>query len=58
MTGAQIIGWGHTAFGKSDLPDTESLMALAVAQALEHAQIGAEDVDGRCALRPHPRHPV
>lgn len=46
MTGAQIVGWGHTAFGKSDQPDTESLMAAAVSQALEHAQIGAEDVDG------------
>ncbi|WP_322893415.1 MULTISPECIES: acetyl-CoA acetyltransferase [unclassified Yoonia] len=46
MTHAQIIGWGHTAFGKSDHPDTESLMAEAVAQALTHAQIGAEDVDG------------
>ncbi len=46
MTNAQIIGWGHTAFGKSDHPDTESLMAEAVARALDHAQIGAEDVDG------------
>ncbi len=46
MTQAQIIGWGHTIFGKSDLSDTESLMAEAVAQALAHAQIGAEDVDG------------
>ena len=46
MTQAQIIGWGHTAFGKSDHPDTESLMADAVAQALAHAQIGAADVDG------------
>ena len=46
MTQAQIIGWGHTVFGKSDHPDTESLMADAVAQALEHAQIDAEDVDG------------
>ncbi|ATX67139.1 acetyl-CoA acetyltransferase [Roseinatronobacter bogoriensis] len=46
MTQAQIIGWGHTVFGKSDHPDTESLMAEAVAQALAHAQIGAEDVDG------------
>ena len=34
MTEAQIVGWGHTAFGKSDLPDTESLMAAAVAEAL------------------------
>ena len=46
MTQAQIIGWGHTVFGKSDHPDTETLMADAVAQALDHAQIGAEDVDG------------
>lgn len=46
MTQAQIIGWGHTVFGKSDHPDTESLMADAVAQALAHAQIAAEDVDG------------
>jgi acetyl-CoA C-acetyltransferase len=46
MTQAQIVGWGHTAFGKSDHPDTESLMAVAVAQALDHAQIGAADVDG------------
>ncbi|MFN4130329.1 MAG: thiolase domain-containing protein, partial [Paracoccaceae bacterium] len=46
MTRAQIIGWSHTAFGKSDHPDTESLMAEAVSQALGHAQIGAQDVDG------------
>jgi len=46
MTGAQIVGWGHTVFGKSAHPDTESLMAGAVAEALDHAQIGAEDVDG------------
>ncbi len=46
MSDAQIIGWGHTVFGKSDQPDTENLMAQAAAEALEHAQIGAEDVDG------------
>lgn len=46
MTRAQIVGWSHTAFGKSDHPDTESLMAEAVSQALNHAQIGAQDVDG------------
>lgn len=46
MTRTQIIGWGHTAFGKSEHPDTESLMAEAVSQALDHAQIGAQDVDG------------
>ncbi len=46
MTRAQIVGWGHTAFGKSEHPDTESLMAEAVSQALGHAQIGPQDVDG------------
>ncbi len=46
MSDAQIIGWGHTVFGKSDQPDTENLMAQAVAEALEHAQIDAEEVDG------------
>jgi acetyl-CoA C-acetyltransferase len=46
MTDAQIIGWGHTAFGKSDLADTEALMAAAVAEAVDHAGITPEDVDG------------
>ena len=46
MTRAQIIGWSHTTFGKSELPDTEALMTAAVPQALEHAGIGPEDVDG------------
>jgi acetyl-CoA C-acetyltransferase len=46
MTQAHIIGWGHTVFGKSDHPDTESLMAQAVAQALAHAEIAPADVDG------------
>lgn len=46
MTEAQIVGWGHTPFGKSDLPDTESLMAAAVTEALDHAGITPEDVDG------------
>lgn len=46
MTGAQIVGWGHTVFGKSDHPDTESLMADVVTQALEHAGVSAGDVDG------------
>jgi acetyl-CoA C-acetyltransferase len=46
MNDAQIVGWGHTAFGKSDHPDTESLMADAVSEALDHAGITPEDVDG------------
>jgi acetyl-CoA C-acetyltransferase len=46
MNDAQIVGWGHTAFGRSDHPDTESLMADAVSEALDHAGITPEDVDG------------
>ncbi|MCL7464619.1 acetyl-CoA acetyltransferase [Phaeovulum sp. NW3] len=46
MNEAQIVGWGHTAFGKSDLPDTEALMAAAVSEALAHAGITPADVDG------------
>ncbi|MFP1645121.1 acetyl-CoA acetyltransferase [Pontitalea aquivivens] len=46
MNEAQIVGWGHTAFGKSDLPDTEALMAAAVSEALVHAGITPADVDG------------
>jgi acetyl-CoA C-acetyltransferase len=46
MTKAQIVGWGHTPFGKSEHPDTESLMAAAVGPALDHAGITPEDVDG------------
>ncbi|MEQ5870837.1 acetyl-CoA acetyltransferase [Sagittula sp. NFXS13] len=46
MQDPQIVGWGHTPFGKSDHPDTESLMAAAVAEALDHAGIIPEDVDG------------
>ncbi|GAA4228890.1 acetyl-CoA C-acetyltransferase [Sagittula marina] len=46
MQDPQIVGWGHTPFGKSDHPDTESLMAAAVAEALDHAGITPEDVDG------------
>ena len=46
MSKAQIIGWGHTQFGKSDHADTESLMAAAIPQALDHAGITADDIDG------------
>lgn len=46
MEDAHIIGWAHSTFGKSDLPDTEALMAAVVAPALEHAGVGAADIDG------------
>ncbi|KQT88358.1 acetyl-CoA acetyltransferase [Aurantimonas sp. Leaf443] len=46
MTKAEIVGWSHSVFGKSDCPDTEALMASVVGPALAHAGIGAADVDG------------
>jgi len=46
MTRAQIVGWSHSHFGKSEQPDTEHLIAEILAPALQHAGISAEDVDG------------
>lgn len=43
---AQIVGWAHTKFGRLDAPDIRSLMAEVIAPALDHAGIGAEDLDG------------
>jgi acetyl-CoA C-acetyltransferase len=42
---AVIVGWAHTAFGKLDDPDVESLIARVSTAALEHAQVGPSDVD-------------
>ncbi len=46
MPQAQIVGWSHSQFGKSEAPDTETLIASVLAPALDHAGIGAESVDG------------
>jgi acetyl-CoA C-acetyltransferase len=46
MTKAQIVGWAHSPFGKSEHADTEALMASVVAPALTHAGVGAAEVDG------------
>jgi acetyl-CoA C-acetyltransferase len=46
MGRACIVGWAHTPFGKLEDPDVESLIARVSGQALEHAGIGAEAVDG------------
>ncbi len=46
MTKAQIAGWAHSKFGKSEAPDVESLMAEVIAPALDHAGVPASDVDG------------
>ena len=39
MGKAQIVGWAHAPFGKSEMPDTEALMASVVAPALAHAGV-------------------
>jgi acetyl-CoA C-acetyltransferase len=46
MTKAQIVGWAHSHFGKSAMENTEQLMASVIAPALDHAGVGAGDVDG------------
>ncbi len=46
MTEAQIVGWAHSQFGKTDYPDTEALMAAVAAPALAHAGVAASDIDG------------
>ncbi|WP_445501067.1 acetyl-CoA acetyltransferase [Microvirga sp. G4-2] len=42
---ACIVGWAHTPFGKLDVETVESLIVRVANEALEHAGIGAEDVD-------------
>ena len=46
MTKACIVGWAHSPFGKSELEDTQALMAAVAAPALAHAGVGTADVDG------------
>ncbi len=46
MTRACIVGWAHSPFGKLDDPDVESLMARVTGEALAHAGVGADQVDG------------
>jgi acetyl-CoA C-acetyltransferase len=46
MTGVYIAGWSHSAFGKLDHPDVESLIGLVVRPALSDAGISGSDIDG------------
>jgi acetyl-CoA C-acetyltransferase len=46
VTRACIVGWAHTAFGKLDDPDVESLIARVSGEALAHAGMEAEEVEG------------
>ncbi|BBJ46033.1 acetyl-CoA acetyltransferase [Streptomyces antimycoticus] len=45
-TGASIIGWSHSPFGRLEAPDTTTLMGSVLPGALEHAGVAAGDVDG------------
>ena len=40
-----IVGWAHTPFGKHDAETVESLVVRVTREALDHAGIGAEEVD-------------
>lgn len=42
----RITGWAHGQFGKSQDPDVETLLAGVTVQALQHAEVEPEDVDG------------
>jgi acetyl-CoA C-acetyltransferase len=42
---ACIVGWAHTPFGKLDNETVETLVVRVANEALEHAGIGAEEVD-------------
>jgi acetyl-CoA C-acetyltransferase len=42
---AAIVGWAHLPFGKQDNETVETLVVKAANGALEHAGIGASDVD-------------
>ena len=42
---AAIVGWAHTPFGKHDTETVESLVVRVARDALDHAGIGANEVD-------------
>jgi acetyl-CoA C-acetyltransferase len=46
MARACIVGWAHTPFGKLEDPDVESLIARVSGEALVHAGVGPDAVDG------------
>ncbi len=45
MSNAVIVGWGHTKFGKLDTLSLEDLIVSAAREALDHAEIDAEEID-------------
>ena len=45
MTDACIVGWAHTAFGKLDDPDVESLIGRVARTAIEDAGVAPAEID-------------
>ena len=45
MKDVAISGWAHTVFGRSGYEDAEALIAAVAQGALDHAEIGPEDID-------------
>jgi acetyl-CoA C-acetyltransferase len=46
MTTPQMIGWAHSKFGKAPEQTLIELMGSVVPEALQHAGVGADSVDG------------
>lgn len=44
-TGAVIVGWAHSPFGRLDAEDVEALIGLVGTAALDHAGVAPQDVD-------------
>ena len=40
-----IIGWGHSKFGRNDTQSTEDMIAEVVSEAISHAQVDPKDID-------------
>lgn len=46
MKHPSIVGWSHSKFGRSSEPGLEQLIASVVPDALSHAEVSAQEVDG------------
>ena len=40
-----IIGWGHSKFGRNDTQSTEDMIAEVVSEAISHAQVDPKEID-------------
>ncbi|WP_163846970.1 acetyl-CoA acetyltransferase [Pseudooceanicola aestuarii] len=46
MTDAQIVGWGHTPFGRHKDMDMQDLVVAAAREAIDHSGVDAARIDG------------